>query len=141
MKTNNGHQIKIGAVATAAGVNVQTIRFYEKVRLIGEPARTEGGFRLYSTETIRRLRFIKQAQALGFSLEEVRELLALEERPATTCRDVRERLDGKVATVATMIRKLERLRSALVAMSKRCPGDTTAKSACPLLESLIKEDS
>jgi MerR family mercuric resistance operon transcriptional regulator len=141
VNTSSDHPLKIGAVASAAGVNVQTVRFYERVRLIPKPARTEGGFRLYSSGMIRRLRFIKQAQALGFSLEEVRELMALEERPATTCRDVRERLQGKVATVDAMIRKLGRLRTALVAMSRRCPGDSSAKAACPLLESLTSEES
>lgn len=139
MKSSEGPSLKIGAVASASGVSIQTIRYYESVRLVSKPDRTEGGFRLYEAATIRRLRFIKEAQALGFSLDEIRELLELVERPATTCRDVRGRLDGKVETVDAMIRKLKRLRTALVAMSKRCPNDGSAPDRCPLLESLDVE--
>lgn len=133
--------MKIGAVATATGVNVQTLRYYESLKLIAVPDRTSGGFRLYPTDTIRRVRFIKRAQSLGFSLEEIRDLLALDEAPATTCRDMRERVDAKVVAVNVMIRRLTRLRKALVSLGRRCPGDGTGKSACPILESLIEEES
>lgn len=131
---------KIGTVATAAGVNVQTLRYYEQVGLIAKPSRTEGGFRLYAPETIRRVRFIKKAQALGFSLEEVRELLALDESPETTCRDVRDRVDAKVASIDAMLRQLKQLRRALVDLGGRCPSDASSKRACPLLSSLIGEE-
>jgi MerR family transcriptional regulator, copper efflux regulator len=139
VKTEQDHPQKIGVIAEAAGVSIQTVRYYERLELISEPARTEGGFRLYPPSTVRRVRFIKKAQTLGFSLDEIRDLLELDDRPTTTCRDVRKRLDAKVATVDEMIRNLTKLKAALLSLATRCPGDATAKNACPLLDSLISD--
>lgn len=133
-------KLRIGDVAAAARVNVQTLRYYERLKILGEPFRTSGGFRLYTKDTIRRIRFIKRAQALGFSLEEVRELLALEEAPSTLCREMRSRLDSKISTIQDMIQHLTRLQDALTVLSRRCPDDQQPREACPILESLLQEE-
>lgn len=131
--------LKIGDVASEAGVNVQTLRYYERLELLRKADRTEGGFRLYSPDAIRRVRFIKKAQALGFSLDEIRDLLALDDAPTTTCSQMRDVLGKKIATVKEMIRNLNRLQKALTTLADRCPGDQQKREACPILESLVED--
>jgi Hg(II)-responsive transcriptional regulator len=130
---------KIGEAAAAAGVRVQTLRYYEQRKLLDRPGRTEGGFRLYPKAAIRRVRFIKKAQALGFTLEEIAELLALDGSPAVTCGDFRPLVDRKVADIATKMRQLRRLRVSLLALRERCPGTAAGRSECPILASLEED--
>ena len=80
--------LRTGELAIQGGVNLETIRYYERRGLLPKPPRTSAGYRAFDAEAVRRLRFIKQAQALGFSLKEVRELLALRLNPRTSCADV-----------------------------------------------------
>ncbi len=112
----------IGAAAKAAGVGVETIRFYERKGLIHQPPRPERGFRIYSGETAGRVRFIREAQRLGFSLREVAELLALQADPAADSGEVRERAAAKIGEIGEKIARLERIRGALGALIAACPG-------------------
>ena len=126
----------IGNVAREAGVGVETIRFYERRGLIDQPPRpVNGGFRVYPQETIRRIRFVRQAQELGFSLREIAELLSLRADPTTDCGDVRDRARAKLCEVNRKIGRLEKFRTALEGLIAACPG-RGALRACSIMEAL-----
>ena len=88
--------LSIGKVANHSGIGIETIRFYEREGLIDDPPRTEAGYRQYPDDVILRVRFIRQAKKLGFSLKDIRELLSLRLLPGTTCKDIRERTTRKI---------------------------------------------
>jgi MerR family transcriptional regulator, mercuric resistance operon regulatory protein len=123
----------IGTLARQAGVNVETIRYYQRRRLVQEPARPLGGIRHYAQEHARRLRFIKEAQRLGFSLDEVGELLSLED--GLHCREVEEIAGQKLATVRERIAQLARIETVLAVLVGKCHGNR-GKLRCPLISSL-----
>ncbi|MCZ6860404.1 MAG: MerR family transcriptional regulator [Alphaproteobacteria bacterium] len=112
----------IGAAAKAAGVGIETIRFYERRGLIPQPIKPERGYRTYPAEVIGRVRFIREAQSLGFSLREAAELLALQADPAADSGEVRERAAAKIGEIGEKIARLERIRGALGALIAACPG-------------------
>ena len=114
---------------------MQTIRYYERRGLLPQPARTASGYRKYSDDAIRRLRFIRQAQALGFSLSEIEELLSLRMQPGTTCGDIRQRARQKIATVNTKMDELQRIKDALGKLARACRGNGPT-SECPILDAL-----
>ncbi|MFQ5723780.1 MAG: heavy metal-responsive transcriptional regulator [Terriglobia bacterium] len=128
----------IGRVAQAAGVNVQTVRFYERVGLLPRPARTPSGYRLYPPETPDRLQFIKQAQALGFSLEEIKEILRLKYGGRSPCDCVRGLLEEKLRRVEQEMGALQRFRQELrrvLARSQRLPRlPHRASAICPIIQ-------
>src|SRR5688500_6674118 len=103
----------IGQVARMAGVRITTIRFYERKGLIGEPQRRESGYRLYDVGTVDQIRFIRNAQELGFTLEEIAELDLLRKEAGTTCKEMKFRTEAKLETVRDKIRKLHALESEL----------------------------
>lgn len=125
----------IGRAAKAAGVRIETIRYYERRGLLPDPPRTEAGYRLYDTESVTRLRFIKEAQALGFTLEEIQGLLALRVDSETSCADVRRRAEDKAADIEAKIRSLQQMRAALQEMIAAC-AQGGPSGECPLLETL-----
>ncbi len=114
-------RMTIGWVARRAGVGVETVRFYERRGLIDRPPRPREGFREYDETAVERIRFIKQAQEMGFSLREAAEFLALRADPAADCGDVHARARTKLADVERRIAQLERLREALRTLLRRCP--------------------
>jgi MerR family mercuric resistance operon transcriptional regulator len=114
--------LTIGALASRAGVGVETIRFYERKGLVRRPPRPGTGFRLYPEETVARIRFIRQAQTLGFTLQEIRGLLALRVAPGTDCAAVRSRAVAKLANVEARLEELERIQGALAKLIAACPG-------------------
>lgn len=124
----------IGRAARAAGVGIETIRFYERKGLIARPLKPRDGvYRLYPPETIARIRFIRAAQGLGFSLAEIGELLSLSADPRTQCGTVRKRAEAKLADVDARIARLEAMRSALEALIAACPGGGKALRHCSIL--------
>lgn len=123
----------IGALARQAGVNVETIRYYQRRGLVAEPAKPLGGIRDYAPEHVQRLRFIKRAQQLGFSLEEVAELLSLED--GLHCREVAEIAGKKLATVRERIAQLKTMESALATLVRKC-GSNRGRLRCPLIAAL-----
>lgn len=125
----------IGQVAKASGVGVETVRFYERQKILPKPKRNGSGYRLYSPDTVVRLRFIKRAQGLGFSLEEIGELLALRASPKSTCGQVRRKAEAKRAEVEGKISELRRLRKALDGLIGECSGDGPV-SRCTILARL-----
>ena len=126
----------IGRLARNAGVGVETIRFYERKGLIEQPQRPrDGGYRVYPEETAHRIRFIRQAQELGFSLREVQDLLSLRADPESDSADVRERAAAKLAEVKRKITELERIRAALEDLIAACPGRGALRN-CSIMETL-----
>lgn len=129
------HLLSIGQVARLAGVGVQTIRYYEREGLIEEPPRSESGYRQYSPEAAVRVRFIRHAKELAFSLKEIKELLSLRAHSAASCIDVRERATAKVSEIEAKIQSLARMREVLLRLTAICTG-TGPTSECPILEAL-----
>jgi MerR family mercuric resistance operon transcriptional regulator len=130
--------LTIGQVARQAGVGVETVRFYERQGLLEEPSRRESGYRQYPTDVVAQLRFIKRAKELGFSLKEIRELLALRVDPATTCAEVKQQAEAKIADIEGRIASLTRMKKALVKLAAVCRGQGPT-SECPILDALDKE--
>jgi MerR family mercuric resistance operon transcriptional regulator len=130
--------LTIGQVARNAGVGIETVRFYERQGLLEEPARKQSGYRQYGEDVVARLRFIRRAKELGFSLKEIKELLALRVDPTTTCAEVRSKAAAKVADVEQKIEALRRIRKALVKLTAVCRGRGPT-SECPILDALDKE--
>lgn len=113
-------EMKIGDLAAQSGVSVQTVRFYERSGLLPEPTRTRAGYREYGIHDLHRLRFIRRAKELGFTLTEVGELLDLRVDPHRTADDVRERALLKIRTTQAKIRDLRRIQQALRRLVDRC---------------------
>src|SRR5271169_539477 len=112
--------IQIGRVSEQTGLSVDAIRFYERQRLLERPPRTEGGFRLFNSEDIQRILFIRRAQHLGLSLTEIRELLLLQRDPGKECSHVRDLLRAKVGMVRDKIRELGILERQLAKSLRGC---------------------
>src|SRR5439155_16955698 len=131
--------LTIGQLAKAVGVNVQTIRYYERRRLLSPTVRTPSEYRMYGDEAIQRLRFIKNAQALGFTLEEIAGLLNLRVDAAARCGDVQRRAQSKLAKVQAKLRDLEAMPRVLKNLIRSCKaGQPTDR--CPILKSLEKNE-
>lgn len=131
--------LTIGQVARRAGVGVETVRFYERQALIAEPPRRPSGYRQYSKEVIARLRFIKRGRELGFSLDEIKELLDLRRDPATTCADIKRRTEAKIQDMNERIRALQEIKKALTKLTAACKGRGPV-GECPILEALEHEE-
>lgn len=122
-------------LAKEGGVNVETIRYYERHGLLPKAPRTASGYRQFSKDHAIRLRFIRRAQELGFTLREVKELLAIRVRPASSCADVRRKAEAKIADVDQRIRHLQAIREALIEMTATCAGRGPVTN-CSILEAL-----
>ena len=127
--------LRSGELANRGGVNLETVRYYERRGLLPKPPRTPAGYRTFDADAVSRLRFIKQAQALGFSLKEIRALLALRLDPRASCADVRRRAEAKIADIDGKLHGLRAIKRALVRLTAACAGRGPV-SACPILESL-----
>lgn len=125
--------LTIGALAEAARVNVETIRFYQRKGLMREPDRPLGGIRRYGEADLARVRFIKSAQRLGFSLDEIADLLKLED--GSHCTEAREQAEHKLADVRARLADLQRIEGALQGLVERCCA-TSGRVMCPLIAAL-----
>lgn len=125
----------IGALARAAGVGVDTVRFYEREGLLPQPARRASGYRQYTAATAQRLRFIRRAKELGFSLDEIRDLLALSADRERGVSGVKQRAEARAAEVERRIRELRRMQRGLQRLIDACPGHGPLE-ACPILAAL-----
>ena len=125
----------IGQAAREAGVGVETIRYYERQGLLEPPERRASGYRQFGLEAIDRQKFIKQAQRLGFTLREVKELLALRLDPGARRSEVRDRAVAKLADIDSRIAELERLKSALEPLIAACDGRGSV-AGCPILAAI-----
>jgi MerR family copper efflux transcriptional regulator len=132
--------LKIGEVAGRGGVNLQTIRYYEREGLLPPPPRLESGYRMFPESAVRRVRFIKRAQELGFTLAEIRELLSLRVDRKRGSATVKALAESKIHDIEAKIRALEAMKRALAHLSAKCSGHGPA-SECPILEGLDSEES
>lgn len=139
MKRSTAKPLTIGQVARRAGVGVETVRFYERQGLIEEPPRRSSGYREYDDEVVSRLRFIRRAKELGFTLKEIKELLSLRHDPSTSAADVRQRAEAKIADIESKVRTLQKMRKALRRLTSACCGHTST-AECPLLYALDHEE-
>jgi MerR family mercuric resistance operon transcriptional regulator len=130
--------LTIGRLAKEAGVNLETVRFYERRGLLPRPPRSASGYRLFPAEAARRLRFIRRAQELGFSLKEVGELLSLRVSRRITSAAIRARAEAKIADIQEKIRSLESMKKTLQRLTKVCDG-CAPLAECPILDSLDRE--
>ncbi|MBI1194844.1 MAG: MerR family DNA-binding protein [Gammaproteobacteria bacterium] len=132
------NSITIGKVARQAGVGVETIRFYERRGLIDEPHRGQSGYRHYSPEIIPRIHFIRRAKELGFTLEEIKELLSLRTSSTAQCMDVRMRAKAKIVEIEEKIALLQRMRTTLGELVVACKSNKKTEP-CPILGAIEKE--
>lgn len=133
-------ELTIGQVAKGGGVNVETIRYYERQGLIPPPPRRESGYRQYPEDTVNRVRFIKRAQELGFSLKEISDLLSLRVVPGVNCSEVKRRAEAKIANIEEKIFTLQGMKQALAKLATTCSGRGPT-SECPILETLERKEN
>ena len=127
--------LTIGKIARQSGVGIETVRFYEKQGLLHEPQRSAANYRLYPEAAVGRLRFIKRAKELGFSLREIRELLQLHDNPHATKGEVRQKTEAKIADIRVKIADLTRMLKALETLVHACDGHGPVVE-CPILKAL-----
>lgn len=133
-------ELTISKLASASGVKRETIRFYEQRGLLASPARTAAGYRLYAPQDARRVRFIKSAQSLGFSLEEIAELLTLRAAPGNTCAVVKAHAEAKIADIERRVTILTAMKVALAAIAVTCADGGKSLSECPILAALDADE-
>jgi len=129
-------ELTIGRLAAEAGVNVETIRYYQRRGLMAEPDKPTSGHRRYASDAIKRVRFIKRAQVLGFTLDEVSSLLELDE--ARACAESRELAAHKLQVVEEQLADLKAMRKALTALLHQCDTEAT-KGGCPIIHALAAD--
>jgi MerR family mercuric resistance operon transcriptional regulator len=129
-----GNGMKRAELANRSGCNLETIRYYEKIGLLKEPPRNDKGYRIYDDGHVRRLRFIMHARELGFSLDEVRALMALSDGSPSHCADVKVLADAHLETVRSRLVTLRKMEKLLADVSSRCGKGKAA--ACPLIDVL-----
>ncbi len=136
MVMENQNMLKIGEVCSQSGVPIRTIRYYESLELIHTSTRTPGGFRLFSSEVLPRLAFIKRAQALGFSLEEIGQILAIRDRGELPCREVKTQIQARVEWIDQQIHQLQLLRNQLLALvdEAQIPERPHGDVICPIIQ-------
>lgn len=132
--------LTIGRIAQSAGVAIDTIRFYEREGLLPEPRRRPSGYREYDQGTVSRLRFIRRAKDLGFTLDEIRELLALSADRNDGVEGVRERATARLKAIDERIAELQRVRDGLSELVDACPGHG-APEDCPILKALAEPNA
>lgn len=127
--------LRIGDLAKATGLGVETLRFYEQRGLILPMARQSSGYRIYDPETVHRLHFVQKSKALGFSLEEIKQLLELSNNVNESCHNVRGQVCAKLAEVQARIRDLQNLEQSLATLLNACDGSASI-AHCPIVQSL-----
>jgi MerR family mercuric resistance operon transcriptional regulator/MerR family gold-responsive transcriptional activator of gol and ges genes len=131
-------EVTIGQLAKEVGVNIQTVRYYERRKLLSPTARKPSGYRLYGDDALKRLRFIRNAQSLGFTLKEIAELLALRVSSRTRCGDIQKKAQAKLAQAESKVQDLQALARGLRGLIKACQaGQPTDR--CPILQTLEEE--
>ena len=130
-------EFPIGTLAKRSAVNVETIRYYERIGVMPEPARTAGGYRLYTADHVKRLTFVRRGRELGFSLDELRDLLRLVDGRAYTCAEVRALTLEHVASIRRKVADLRRLEHVMTSVASKCSGNRMPD--CPIIDALFRE--
>ena len=132
--------LTIGRLAKQVGIGIETVRFYERKGLIEPPPRTDSNYRIYPEEEVSRLRFIKKAKNLGFTLNEIKELLFMRHDPHSTQADIKNRTLAKITAVKQKISDLTRIQKALERLASSCDGHGPLGD-CPILKALDSENT
>ncbi len=127
-------QLTIGKLAEMTGTSTDTLRYYEKMKLIKAEARSKAGYRLFDTDAVRVVRFIRGAKALNFTLDEIYKLLALNTSDQASCADVLRQTEAKIVEAKAKILELKEIEKVLQRLVKECPADGTSTKACPILD-------
>lgn len=127
--------LTIGQLAKEANVHVETVRYYERRGLLAAAGRRSSGYRQYAADAVGRIRFIKRAQELGFSLHEIAELLSLRVEAQTACTEVKQRAEAKVAEIEQKLEALQRMRQVLLELLQHCDMEEPT-GECPILAAL-----
>jgi MerR family transcriptional regulator, mercuric resistance operon regulatory protein len=130
--------LRVGELADKCNVNKETIRYYERMGLLPEPSRSKSGYRLYSHETVERLKFIKRMQELGFTLSEIDKLLGVVDPDEAKCKDMYDFTVSKLEDIQEKITDLKRIEKMLIDLKERCPENKDIYD-CPIIESLIED--
>ena len=130
-------QLSRGSLAARTGVNIETIRYYEKIGLMPQPLRSAGGHRVYGQSDLKRLSFIRRSRELGFTLREIRDLLELVDGGQYTCAEVRDRTTSHLADVTQKIQDLRKIQKTLKTMASKCDGGMVPD--CPIVDELYSE--
>ncbi|OFW98377.1 MAG: transcriptional regulator [Alphaproteobacteria bacterium RIFCSPHIGHO2_12_FULL_66_14] len=138
MNSSRKAALSIGALSKRSRVNIETIRYYERIGLLPRPARSDGGYRLFGSADADRLGFVRRARDLGFSLDEIRQLLGLAAGTSRSCRRVHDMARLHLADVLAKIADLQRMAGALDGLVRACAGGTMPH--CPLLETLAHDN-
>jgi MerR family mercuric resistance operon transcriptional regulator len=136
---NHPTEYSRGSLASETGVNIETIRYYERIGLMPDPARSPGGHRVYVHSHVKRLFFIRRSRELGFTLREVGELLELVDRGSYTCDQIRDRAVAHLAEVAEKIRDLQKMQGTLSELISKCKGDQAPE--CAIVDTLFASKS
>lgn len=126
----------IGKASDQSGVNIETIRYYEREGIVPKPVRSAGGRRLYSSDEVAKLRFVRRCRDLGFPISIIRTFLSLTAQNDRSCGEVKIMAENHLGGIDAKIEHLVRLREALLSLSKKCDDGT---AACPMLEALMKD--
>jgi len=133
--------MRIGELSKKTDFKIETLRFYEKQGLLTPVSRTEAGYREYDSESLKQLRFIQKAKTVGFSLNEISELLTLRvEREQRSCGDVKQIAEGKIQQIDMKINELEQMRKALHKITDACCGGAEPATSCTILNALDGEE-
>ncbi|MAF89874.1 MAG: Hg(II)-responsive transcriptional regulator [Bdellovibrionaceae bacterium] len=133
-------KLSIGKLAKATNINVESIRFYERKGLLKQPSKT-GGFRVYPDSYIKRIRFIKQSQSLGFSLDEIKTLLDLKITSKAKCSDVLEKTEDKIQEIEQKIKDLKLMKKSLLNLASCCIDRNQDLSDCPILDCFMESEN
>ncbi|GAB4108685.1 MAG: helix-turn-helix domain-containing protein [Phycisphaeraceae bacterium] len=128
-------KVLVSELARRAGVNVETVRYYERRGLLRPASRSASGYRRYGEEELQRLRFILRAKTLGFTLREIKELLELKNTPEATCHDIRQRAQVKVRDIESRIQTLRAMHRALLGLIDQCDNGRDSDQ-CPILQAM-----
>jgi Hg(II)-responsive transcriptional regulator len=139
MNMQSANQFTIGRLAKQAGVGIDTVRFYERRGLLPQPQRTPSGYRLYSEDTINRIRFVRKAKRLGFTLDEIENLLKLQDQGGQKS-EVKAITTLKLEQIDAKIADLSRMRTVLETLATECSGRGSI-STCPIIEAIASDDA
>jgi len=133
--------LAIGQLAKAGNVNIDTVRYYERKNLLLPDARTQSGYRQYSQGSVRRLRFIRKAQGLGFSLKEIGKMLDISSRTDSECGNIKQYAERKIDDIQARISDLQKIRAGLKQIAQACPGGDSPLENCTILEHFYKTEA
>ena len=132
-------QITIGKLAELTGVSADTLRYYEKMKLITGTSRSAAGYRIYNPGAVRVVRFIRGAKELSFTLDEIRQLLILKASDQSTCVQILKHTEAKIKEAEHRIRDLKEIKKVLKRLAEQCPADDSPTDCCPILEHISKK--